>query len=221
MAKITFPNTQVFTRVNMSQIQEIQNIDYPDNTQITEKIQTPSLSESADVETNWNYWYPRVYGYFYKRVDDKIEVEDLTANTMNTVFIAKNIQNIPAYMWRVAHNYLVKYIDTKTTTPTPISFDENWAIAEYRENVEIIVSEKYTTKLTQLMECVKNNINNELDQKLIQLSIIEEQNSTQIAQILDLKPDNVRQKLSRLLKKLRQKCIELWPNSKNNERKTK
>jgi DNA-directed RNA polymerase specialized sigma24 family protein len=112
-----------------------------------------------DLEENWNYWYPRVYGYFYKRVDQKTEVEDLTANTMNTAFTAQNVLNFQAYIWRVAHNYLVKYINTKNTDPTPISFNEDWMSGEFQEKEENIISDHYTDKIKQLMECVQNNIN--------------------------------------------------------------
>lgn len=171
------------------------------------------MSQIEELEEKWNYWYPRVYGYFYKRVDYRAEVEDLTANTMNTAFTAKNVLNFQAYIWRVAHNYLVKYINTKNTAPTPISLNEDWVSGELHEDSEVIISDHYTQKISQLMECVKNNIKDADEQKLIQLSVIEEKNSTQIAQILDLKADNVRQKLSRLLKRLRKKCIELWPMS--------
>jgi RNA polymerase sigma factor (sigma-70 family) len=173
------------------------------------------MSQIEELEEKWNYWYPRVYGYFYKRVDYQAEVEDLTANTMNTAFTAKNVLNFQAYIWRVAHNYLVKYINTKNTAPTPISLNEEWVSGEFQVEAEETISDHYTQKISQLMECVQNNIKDPEEQKLIQLSVMEEKNSTQIATILNLKADNIRQKLSRLLKRLRQKCIQLWPMQTN------
>ncbi len=165
----------------------------------------------TDVDAAWEYWYPRVYGYFFKRVGLREEVEDLTSNTLTTVFTAPNIQNLQAYMWRVAHNYLVKYINTKNTEPSPISLNEEWIAGEYKEEVESTISDNYVNKIQQLVNCVNDHLTKELDKKLVQLSIMEQKNSTEIAAILNLKPDNIRQKLSRTLKKLKQKCIDLWP----------
>jgi RNA polymerase sigma factor (sigma-70 family) len=172
------------------------------------------MSDSHNLQEQWDYWYPRVYGYFYKRVNDKTEVEDLTANTLTTVFTAKNVQNLQAYTWKVAHNYLVKFINTKSTTPMMVSFDENidsWQ-PNYQE-VEVEESEclHYDDKLKQLKECVNNRLTDPQDHALVQLSVYQEKNSTQIAEELGIRADAVRQKLSRLLKKLRTHCLELWP----------
>jgi RNA polymerase sigma factor (sigma-70 family) len=185
-----------------------------------EQEQQANPSQNLDnLEVSWEYWYPRVYGYFYKRVNQKEEVEDLTSNTLTTVFTAKGIQNLPAYMWRVAHNYLVKYINTKSTEPSPISLNEEWVSNEYNSQAEEIISDHYTEKITQLIKCVNDHLTKDEDKKLIQLSIMENKNSTEIGNILDIKPDNVRQKLSRTLKKLKQKCIQLWSakSGTNNE----
>ena len=169
-----------------------------------------------DMEASWNYWYPRVYGYFFRRVNSREDVEDLTSSTITTVFTAKNIINFQAYMWRVAHNYLVKYINLKNTEPAPFSLNEEWVAGEYKEEAEATVSSRYTDKLAQLTQCIEHSLTKEEDKQLIQLSVIENKNSTEIATIMGLKPDNIRQKLSRTLKKLKQKCIELWPSNSNN-----
>jgi RNA polymerase sigma factor (sigma-70 family) len=169
------------------------------------------MSLNNETEQSWEYWYPRVYGYFFKRVDNKTEVEDLTANTMTTVFLAENVLNFQAYMWRVAHNYLVKYINTKTTDPTPISLNEEWVSdKEYQPEVEEEVLPQYDDKLAQLRECVDNHIKDDFEKQLIELSVMQEQTSTQIGLLLNLKSDTVRQKLSRLLRRLKQSCIQLW-----------
>jgi len=169
--------------------------------------------------TEWEYWYTRVYGYFYKRIDGKYQVEELTANTLNTVFLAENIVNFQAYTWKVAHNYLVKYINTKNLEPMAVSWDESldlknsslpsWHI---EETFETQTSNQYQAKLQQLMQCIANNIKNPSDQEILKLAICEEKNSTEIGNLFNLKADNVRQRLSRNIKKLRQNCIDLWKN---------
>jgi RNA polymerase sigma factor (sigma-70 family) len=166
-----------------------------------------------DLASQWEYWYPRVYGYFYKRVGLEAEVDDLTANTMNAAFTAKDVQNFQGYIWRVAHNHLVKYINTKNTDPTPLSLNEDWIAAEYQPKAEEQISNRYSEKLVQLNECIKNHIKDSEEQNLLDLSIFQEKNSTEISQITGLKADNIRQKLSRILKRLREKCVHLWPES--------
>ena len=37
-------------------------------------------------EADWNYWYDCVYAYFYRRVSNRIDVEDLTMETLEASF---------------------------------------------------------------------------------------------------------------------------------------
>lgn len=157
----------------------------------------------------WTELYPKVYGYFYRRVNSRTDVEELTASTMNTVFTAKRVDNIYAYLWKVAHNHLVKYINTKTTSPIIVSMDENldaWQ-PEYSEyELTEQPASGYNQRIQDLLDCVKANYGNPDDERLLFMSLVEEKNSTQIAILLNLSSDNVRQRLSRLVKKIRVKC---------------
>jgi RNA polymerase sigma factor (sigma-70 family) len=165
----------------------------------------------------WEYWYSRVYAYFYKRVNGKYEVEELTSQTLTTAFLAENVLNFKAYTWKVAHNYLVKYIQTKNLDPMPVSWDENLDLANatlpkwhIEESFETQTSDNYNSKLNQLLDCIRQNISKPQDCQILELAIYEEKNSTQIAEIVGLNADNVRQKLSRNIKKIRTTCIDLW-----------
>jgi len=176
-----------------------------------------ALFYSKEIDKHWEYWYPRVYGYFFKRLDDKIIVEDLTAETLNTAFLAPNVKNLKAYLWKVAHNYLVKYINTKTTTPMMVGWDESVDLFEYQtENFEIEEeaetdrSQNYKRLVKETEVCLDQNLTKDTDKQIIHLSIIQEKNSTEIAQEMDLKAANVRQKLSRTIKKIKNKCIHIW-----------
>jgi RNA polymerase sigma factor (sigma-70 family) len=179
------------------------------------------MTENSNLKDRWLYWYPKVYSYFYKRVGIKFEVEELTANTLYTVFLAKNVLNFQAYTWRVAHNYLVKYINTKSTEVMFVNLDPN--IVDSKEinpaidlKIDCIISDKYAEKLKDLKLCIKNHLKKDMDIKLISLCIYEEKTSTEVAKVLNLKAENVRQKLSRTIKKLRLQCRELWFKSKSN-----
>ena len=171
------------------------------------------MSNTTNLQIEWEYWYPRVYGYFYKRISDKTTVEDLTANTLTTVILAKDVLNIQGYMWKVAHNYLVRYIDTKSKSPIVVGWDENqnWIPDENSLLTEDeTVSNVYSTKMANLRICTENQLANEEEKSLIQLSVYEEKNSTEIGNYLNLKPGTVRQKLARLLLKIKTHCTALW-----------
>jgi RNA polymerase sigma factor (sigma-70 family) len=165
-------------------------------------------------QTEWENWYYKVYGYFFRRVNDKFAVEELTANTMNVAFMANNVQNFSAYLWKVAHNHLVKYIKLKNIEPMFVGLEEAEFVID--EKIENLVSDNYNYKLKQLKICIKNQLKSS-DQIIIELSIYENKNSTEIGQILEIKPNTVRQKLARSLHKLREKCRSLWLNYKSNK----
>jgi RNA polymerase sigma factor (sigma-70 family) len=166
-----------------------------------------------DIEVVWDYWYPRVYSYFYKRIDKKDLIEDLTAETMNTVFLCKNeIQNLPAYMWKVAHNYLVKYIKTKSTSPMTVAFDDD--LDSYEPiSVELeITTERpgFDQRKQDLIECINHSNISEIEREIMLGSIIKDLNSTDLSRLLNIKPDTIRQKLKRTLEKVRSQCLYLY-----------
>jgi RNA polymerase sigma factor (sigma-70 family) len=170
------------------------------------------MSNTINLQDQWDYWYPRVYGYFYKRITDKTTVDDLTANVLSTVFLAKNIINMNGYVWKVAHNYLVRYIDTKAKSPIMVGWDDNlnWIPDEQDYDLENYVSPVYNNKMANMKLCIDNQITSEEDKQLIQLSIYEEKNSSEIEALIGVKSNTVRQKLSRLLRKVKENCRDLW-----------
>ena len=45
-------------------------------------------------QDDWNYWYDRVFSYFYRRVNTRFDAEELTAKTLNDFFLtSKEIEN--------------------------------------------------------------------------------------------------------------------------------
>jgi len=171
--------------------------------------------DSKNIESEWKYWYPRVYGYFYKRVSDRYYVEELTMQTLTACFLAENITNFSAYLWRVAHNHLVKYIQFKSVEIMVVELDEerdgaNSNFFEVDTNVENSRTENYRLTAAKTIQCIEKNTKNDQEKQIIKLSILEEKNSTEIGTLLGLKSFTVRQKLSRLIKKLKTKCVHLW-----------
>lgn len=175
------------------------------------------MSNSKELQEQWDYWYPRVYGYFYKRISDKTTVEDLTAGVLSTILMAKDILNMKGYVWKVTHNYLVRYIDTKSKSPVPIAWNDNlnWIPDDRSLETENIVSPLYTTKMSNMKLCIDNQLESESDKNLIELSIYQEKNSSEIEALTGIKSNTIRKKLSRLLSRIKTECRDLWHLAKS------
>jgi RNA polymerase sigma factor (sigma-70 family) len=162
----------------------------------------------------WETYYPSVYGYFFRRVEQRQDVEDLTClvledflQVLSSPEKMQRIQNIHAYLWRIAHNYLADFIDHKTKRQLPISLDEN--LERIDQMVDEKRSDQYQHRVTHLLECMKKELRGE-DYTIVQLSVIEDLKSSKIGEQLSLKAENVRKKLSRALQKLRERCRAVW-----------
>jgi RNA polymerase sigma factor (sigma-70 family) len=181
-----------------------------------------NILKSNPSEQFWNQWYSPMYGYFYKRVNNQADVEELTSSTLSSLLLnpkitSGEIDKLYGYIWKVAHNHLVKYINTKTTEPTLVSVDDienqvTWLPPEQEIELTNVYSENYLTRSKDLMECTNNYLKDPIDKQLIYLSVVDDLNSTEIGKELNLKPDTVRQKLRRLITKIRTNCLTLWPN---------
>lgn len=176
-----------------------------------------SYYSQVNLEEEWKYWYPRVYGYFFKRVNSQFEVEELTANTLNTCFMATNVKQFKGYLWKVAHNYLVNYIRTKSTEPITVGWEEElekqnyeYATFDIDEEVECSRSQNYTRAVNQITDCLDKNITKDVDKTILQKSIGEDLTSNQIGEIVGMQGSTVRKRLQRAINKIKNKCLELW-----------
>lgn len=170
----------------------------------------------SQVSQAWDYWYPLVYGYFYRRVNVREDVEDLTANTLIALFTKEDVQNPKAFVWQTAKNQLYKYINTKSKLPKIVDFqDQNveHLVTDHGHYLDLefdeVYSPRFESKIQQLVECCQNQLSSD-DYKMVCVSILENKNSTQIGEEFNLKPNTVRQKLKRCFAKLKQECVELW-----------
>lgn len=166
----------------------------------------------------WDYWYPLVYGYFFKRVNNRADVEEMTSTTITSLLLKKDVQSPNAFIWQTAKNQLLLYITKKTKQPNIVQINEQTQVAylpqEASPESEELISPRYQHVVTKLMECVEKNLTEE-EVKITKMSIIEEQNSTQISESLSLKANTIRQKLKRAIYKLKQKCVDIWHEFKS------
>lgn len=168
------------------------------------------MISKSDVNFYWKEYYPKVYGYFYRRVESREDVEDLTSIVM-TSFVqglqSTKPQNLHGYLWRIAHNQLVNYIKNKNKNRTAIlSQDADWILDQSIENLR---STHFRQKMTNLLECIKNNLKG-FEQELFEQVIIQEIKIGQIAKNSMLKANTLSQQLSRAIKKLKIRCRQIW-----------
>ncbi|MEM1312085.1 MAG: sigma-70 family RNA polymerase sigma factor [Patescibacteria group bacterium] len=176
-----------------------------------------------DVIEAWNYWYPLVYGYFYRRVNNQTDVEDLTANTLNAFFMKAEVRNDKGFIWQTAKNQLYKYIESKKLIPDMINLNENLDVqkqtyAYFEEHIETKYSSHYSQKIKQLLDCCKKQLSKQ-DYGIVFSSIIDNQNSSEIGKYLNINPATIRQKLKRSITKLKKGCTTLWIELKPNKYK--
>ena len=157
-------------------------------------------------QEEWNEWYNKVYGYFFRRVDSRSDVEDLTALTLNDFFLKIDVKNPQGLIWVIARNKLTDYIRAKPKNHT-VSFD-NLPESLMTANSNTY-SDTYQSRIEHLKECVKKNLK-EQDYSIVELCTISDFSSEMVAAQLGLSPANVRQKLSRSLKKVREICRRVW-----------
>jgi RNA polymerase sigma-70 factor (ECF subfamily) len=171
-----------------------------------------SLSQT-ELFNIWEEYYPKVYGYFLRRVDNHTDVEDLTSITL-TAFLEKlrseeEIKNKNAFLWKIAHNQLCVFIKNKSKSPITVSVDEASFVENFDIRVEETKSEYLQKRFEALHKCIQNILTGENYQIVFEI-IIKDKKSPEVASLLNLKPDTVRQKLKRSLNKIRSKCKTVW-----------
>jgi RNA polymerase sigma factor (sigma-70 family) len=168
----------------------------------------------SDKEINklWNEYYPKVFGYFYRRLSNRQDIEDLTSISLTSLFTKlveedTTISNPHAYLWRICHNQLATYINTKSKKPTLVPYDEGWVPED--DSLETQRSQEFTSRMDSLKRCISQNIAQD-DAQILGMSYFEGMDSQEIASKLALSAANVRKKLSRTIQKIRLICNDVW-----------
>lgn len=172
-----------------------------------------SYTES-ELSQIWEELYPKVYGYFFRRVNNRINVEDLAATTLTAYLqnLVKNgdlITNKMGFLWKIAHNQLLVFIRQKSKTPVFVGINDNFDSKDVDLEIENHSCEHLKQKIEHLLECVKKNLKAS-DLEIVNLIVGDDMKAVIVAQKLQVTPEVVRQRFSRSLKKLRQKCQNIW-----------
>jgi RNA polymerase sigma factor (sigma-70 family) len=204
--KLQIHTIQVYRR-NISII-AIYNMN--DNKENLSNIQSLDIIHQQEL---WNEYYSKVYGYFFKRVFVKEDVEEITTTTMNAFFQSlydntksPSITNHHGYLWQIAKNQLYSYIKTKSS-------NVNLNIEDF-DNFEAKPTQLFEDRMASLKQCLKINCSDE-EYEMIMMLVIDNIASKEVALQFNLSPENVRQRLSRTIKRLKSQCTQLYNQSSN------
>lgn len=177
------------------------------------------MKTHTELTAIWDEFYPMVYGYFFRRITNKVDVEDLTAITMNQFVMSianpetsVRIVNYKAYLWKIAHNQLVNFIRRKSKSLITVGYNDD--LTGINSELEDSRSSHYLAWQTDIHECFKSAIK-DTDYNLVTDAIIEDIPAQELAIKYNLSYDNIRQKLSRNLKKLKATCLDIWKSQAN------
>jgi len=167
-------------------------------------------------QEEWSKYWDKAYGYFFRRISDKSQIEDLTTETLHAFFLTElKIENSNAFFWSIVRNKFLAYLKSKSSKSHQITtLDEN---TEFRsqnisENIDLNVDDYdpfYNQKIAKLLECVQKQLSDK-DANIVEMSVMCDFSSQRVATELNLSAGNVRVRLTRALSKLREKCRQIW-----------
>ncbi len=153
----------------------------------------------------YDFYFPKIYGYIFKRVGSFDIAEDLVSTTFLKVFT--NLSNYKykgysfnAWIYKVATNNLIDYY-RKSNKKREVNIDEIKELKDEGGNLpEKLVQRSEDKKMVQ--EILKELP--EKYQKVLYLKFFAEKDNTKIAEILKANENNVRVLIFRALKSFKE-----------------
>jgi DNA-directed RNA polymerase specialized sigma24 family protein len=87
-----------------------------------------------------------------------------------------------------------------------------WQTSDYIEESEeedMQYNSYYLERIEALKECIQKTLQSQ-DQQIVEMCVMYDFSSGEVSAETGLKPDNVRKRLSRGLKKVKDKCRQIW-----------
>lgn len=160
-------------------------------------------SDDQAFEILYSHYFPRIYGYLFKRIGNHEMCEDLVSTTFMKVFT--NIKDYKhkgytfgAWIYRIATNNLIDYY-RKEGRKKEIDIEEIQELKDNQLNPEQIADIIYNKKIVMKV-MVKLP---EKHQRILQLKFFGELETGEIANVLEISENNTRVILHRALKNFR------------------
>jgi RNA polymerase sigma factor (sigma-70 family) len=156
----------------------------------------------------WNEYYPRVKGYFFKRITNQSDVDDLSSVVMTNFLQAlakQEVESKHGLLWSIARNHLYMYFRSKKNQPAFVDSDHFQSIEQIEDHY---VSQKYSAYLEHILDRAKTLLTKE-ELEILHYSYFDELTSQQISEKYSTTPGNIRVKLSRIIAKLKLEALNL------------
>lgn len=149
-------------------------------------------TDDAAFEHLYNYYFPKIYGYVYKRCGSKEIAEDLVS-----IVFMKVVKSLPSYkyqgysfkvwIYRIATNTLTDHY-RKQAKKKEISIDqeETFDPVDYTQNPTNDIQRKEEQVIVQYVLCRLSK----RYQEILHLKFFAEMGNTEIAKVLQIKPNN-------------------------------
>jgi len=156
-------------------------------------------------EILYDFYFPKIYGYIFKRVGNFDIAEDLVSSTFLKVFTNLHSYNYKGYtfgawVYRIATNKLIDHYRKEARTPETNIDDIEEPKDKNSDMPEELMQRAQDRRLVQ-------QVMRELHQKhqrILYLKFFAEKPNTIIAEILDTNENNVRVMLFRALKSFKE-----------------
>ena len=157
-------------------------------------------------QDEWDTWYDKIYGYFFRRVNNQFDVEELTAVTLNNFCLTEKVlENESAYIFGIAKYKLLDYIRQKYKKPAMHSIEDVDSIEDMVDDY----NPSYSDRLEKLKQCMQETLKGD-DMQIVELCVMYDFSGPKVAEKMNLSAVNVRAKLSRSIKKLKLNCRQVW-----------
>lgn len=185
------------------------------------KIVEKAQKNSNQFAPLYEYYYPKIHSYIYRRINNKEVADDLTSQTFEKAI--KRINNfrwqgvsLGVWLYKIARNNLNDYFRKSRRTNRNISLTglEAVIVDEQEETLEdIVIRSDEESILYRALQQFKKE-----DQYLIYYKFFEDMTNKEIAAKTGLSETNVGTKLHRLRSKLKKIIIDL--EQQNNAKTT-
>jgi len=165
----------------------------------------PEIIERAKKDDNafeilYNHYFPRIYGYIFKRTGNQQVCEDITSTTFMKAFCnLKKYQHqgysFGAWLYKIATNNLIDYY-RKTSKKQEVNIDKIQNLEDESPSPEEFAQ---ISQNRQLVGLALKKLS-EKNQEILYLKFFAEMSNNEIAEILKISSNNTRVLIYRALK---------------------
>jgi RNA polymerase sigma-70 factor (ECF subfamily) len=163
-----------------------------------------SVTSEREFIALYDEFFPKIYNFVLRTVVSPEVAEDLTANAFTDALKyikTKNVEikNFSAWIYKIATNEVLKYLNSKRKKATLSIDDEQKQLAHYLVDERSDKTERFTTYWTikQALKKLKPE-----EAVIVEMHFFEDKKYDEMAEILGLKETTIRTRVHRILKKL-------------------